>query len=472
MLARTLLLGLLFLVGCRAEVPPPNVLLIVTDDQSYDVLGPAGHPFVRTPALDRLAREGARFENAFCTTSLCSPGRISLLTGRYARKHRVISNFAPLGEDVETLATWLARAGWDTGYFGKWHVGNEAGPRPGFATAATYAGQGSYDDCEFWIDGRRVQAAGFVDDVTTDHALSFLRRERQRPFFACIGFKSLHGPRKPPERVAGLYGDEALPWPENAHALPPFPTKSEYEVLARKAGVDPAELRVADAWAPGQRPLVDTRAPYLDPDLVAYHRLATAVDQNVERLLEALDDLGIAEDTLVVFCSDNGYSHYAHGLRGKRTAYEESMRIPLLMRYPRTIPAGSATAELVLNVDVVPTVLTTCGVAPPPDLDGRDVTPLLIQELPRWRTEFLYEYFWESPIKPNIPTTLCLRTGTHKLVTYPDHPGWTQLFDLRRDPGERTNLVDDPAQGELLGELQARLAALDEELGPRPRRVR
>jgi len=458
--------------GCAAEVGPPNVLLIVADDHSHDVLAAAGHPFVRTPNLDRLAREGVRFQNAFCTTSLCSPARVSLLTGLYARKHRILNNFEELGDDAATLGTWLGRAGWDTGYFGKWHVGNRAAARPGFATAATYAGQGRYFDCEFWIDGRIRPSEGFVDDVTTDHALAFLRAERDRPFFACIGFKGTHGPRQPPPRSRELYLDESLPWPANVHALPPFPTKDEHEKLARAAGVDPTRVHVADAWAPTVRHLIDTSEPYLDGDRVAYHQLVTAVDDNVGRLLDALDELDLADDTLVVYCSDNGYSHGSHGLRGKRSAYEESMRIPLLMRYPNGLPAGREVEGLVLNVDVVPTVLRACGLDVPERSDGRDVAPLAIHELYEWRDAFVYEYYWESPIKPNMPTVLSLRTRSHKLVTYPEHPGWTELFDLRSDPGERRNLFDDPDSTGVLRELQGRLAALDRELGPRPRRVR
>ena len=462
------------LVGCAGgeTAARPNVLVLMSDDQSWDTLGCLDHPWLETPAIDRIAREGATFRNAFVTTSLCSPARASFLTGQWARTHGVVTNSQPLSADAVTIAGVLAGAGYETAYFGKWHMGEQSA-RPGFARRASYDGQGVYRDCEFDVDGRRARPPGFVDDVTTDFLLEFLGEPRARPFLAWVGFKAPHGPREPDPRYADRYTD-LTPRPSPARAgLPPFPRRTELEALAAAAGVPEEDYEVPADWARGveREPAPDTYdAPQVER-LRDYARLIDSLDDNVGRILDALDERGLTANTLVVYASDHGFGLGDRGLTGKRTAYEESMRTILLLADPR-IEGGVEIDELVLNVDLAPTLLELCGVAVPDSMQGRSAAPLLRGEPGEWRRDFLYEYYRESEVVgpwswrlAGVPTHLALRTAEPmKLIVYPRYPAWTELYDLARDPWERTPLSAVRRRKRML----ERMTELDLSLGPRP----
>jgi arylsulfatase A-like enzyme len=414
----------------------PNFLFVYTDDQRWDAMGVvqreqgerARFPWFQTPNMDRLAAEGVRFRNAFVTLSLCAPSRAAFLTGRYNHLNGVAGNRVPFPTNNVTHASLMRAAGYATAYIGKWHMGGQSGQRPGFDYSASFIGQGRYWDCPFEINGEPKPTTGWVDDVSTDFAIEFIKEHRDQPFSVVVGFKACHGPNEPAERAKDRF--------PNATAGP-VPNLNLSSIYRAATTIQPAE---AKAFAPNTNP--------------NYFRCISAADDNLGRLLKTLDDLGLAQDTVVVFASDNGYYKGEHGLGDKRSAYEESLRIPLLLRYPRLIPKSKLLDEMVLNIDLAPTFLDLAGVPVPGEMQGRSWRPLLTGKAADWRKSFLAEYFRENAF-PGTPTLVAVRTADAKLVKYPGHEEWTELFDLARDPYETKNLTADPAHKNLLARMQA-----------------
>lgn len=436
-----LLLPLLCLLGLltagHAGPPParPNVLFLITDDQRWDALGVVQQeqgergrfPWFRTPNLDRLSREGVRFRNAFVVSSLCSPSRAAFLTGRYNHENGVVNNHTPFPATETTWGALLGQAGYRTGYVGKFHHGQQRGKRPGFDYSASYVGQGRFHDCPFQVDGVMTPTTGWVDDVATDFALRFLAEKSDRPFALVLGFKSSHGPWTPPERLKDAYAtDTARPVPNLTH-------RAVYRQPPAAAG--------GGANPPDRSPMIRN-----------YFRTLAGVDENVGRVLKALDDQGLARNTIVVFASDNGYYLGEHGLGDKRSCYEESIRIPLLVRYPAGFSGGRTVDRMALNIDLAPTLLDYAGLPVPANVQGRSWRPLLEGRQAPWRTAWFYEYFLERGLGPQ--SMQAVRTETAKLVRYPNRPEWTELFDLAADPYEIRNLWDEPAAAELRARLE------------------
>jgi arylsulfatase A-like enzyme len=418
----------------------PNFILIYTDDQRWDTLGVmqkeqgerGRFPWLRTPNLDRLASEGIRFRNAFVVNSLCAPSRATFLTGRYGHLNGVVNNHTPFPETNVTFASELRKAGYRTGYVGKWHHGSQSGQRPGFDYSASFVGQGKYFDCPIEVNGVAVPSKGWVDDVSTDYALGFLKENRERPFAMVLGFKSAHGPFDPPERHRETYaGEEARP-------VPNLGSTAVYNRTAAPAAPRP----------PAARPPAARR-----PTNLGYFRCLTAMDDNVGRVLAALDELKLAQNTMVVFASDNGYYLGEHSLGDKRSAYDESLRIPFLVRYPPLGKKGSTVDQMVLNVDPASTFLDYAGLKPPREMQGRSLRPLLEGKSGDWRKAYFYCYFFERGFR--IPTVTAVRTEQAKLIRYPGHDEWTELFDLEKDPYEMRNLIAEPSAAGLRKTLEA-----------------
>lgn len=443
-------LALAALASRSAEAAPaasaparPNIVFIYVDDMRWDALGvvqreqgdKARFPWIRTPQLDRLASEGVRFRESFVVNSLCSPGRACVLTGRYNHHNGIIGNTQPFPVDAATLATQLRKAGYTTGYFGKFHMGQQT-ERPGFDKVASFIGQGRYNDCPINLDGNTTPTKGWIDDVTTGYATGWIREQKSdRPFLAFIGFKSPHGPRggeNLPERARNLYADAATRPVPNLSARPPF---------------KPGEAARAKAAA----------GPAVNPAIIDYMRHIAAIDSCVGTILGALEQSGALDNTIVAFASDNGYYLGEHTLGDKRSAYDESLRVPLLVRLPgRGAPRGITSDAMVLNIDYAPTFLDYAGAPAIPQVQGRSLRPVLdaAGRVPAaWREAFFYEYFKEAAYES--PTVLAVRTATHKLITYPNHEDWTELYDLAADPFELRNLAADSA-------LRARLVAVYE----------
>jgi arylsulfatase A-like enzyme len=417
----------------------PNFLFVYTDDQRWDAMGVvqreqgdrARFPWFKTPNMDRLASEGVRFRNAFVTLSLCAPSRAAFLTGRYNHLNGVAGNRVPFPTNNVTHASLMSAAGYATAYIGKWHMDGQRGQRPGFTYSASFVGQGRYWNCPIEINGKTTPSTGWVDDVSTDYAIAFIKQHREQPFSVVVGFKACHGPCEPPERAKERFADAT------ARAVPNLGLRPIYRDggPAAQARPQPHPAEAADT-NPG------------------YFRCIAAADDNLGRLLKTLDDLGLADHTVVVFASDNGYYKGEHSLGDKRSAYEESLRIPLILRYPKLAPKGKVNDDMVLNIDLAPTFLELAGIAVPAEMQGRSWRPLLTGKRDDWRKSFLAEYFMENAF-PNTPTLVALRTTDAKLVTYPGHAEWTELFDLVRDPYETKNLAADPAHKDLLTRMQA-----------------
>jgi arylsulfatase A-like enzyme len=447
----------------------PSIVFLMSDDQSYGTMGHEGVSWMRTPGMDRLAAEGARFTRAFVTTSLCSPSRASFLSGRWARSHGVLDNQTAFPPDLPTFASELQAAGYDTAYVGKWHMGWQR-ERPGFDVSASYVEQGTYQHAVFELNGETVAAEGWVDDVATDYALEFLHEERDAPFLLFVGFKSPHGPHQPAERLLGLYEGATLTPPSNVPAIPPYPLRRELDKLVEK-GVQRTPYGVPEDWVGLLGKARKVRRPeegtnWLKPHRRAYHQLIAGVDENVVRILNLMDELRLTENTIVVYSSDNGLCNGSHGTRIKRSAYEESIRVPLLVRYPSLVRPGTSVDKLVLNVDLAPTLLELAGVETPDAMQGRSLVPLLEGREAEWRTSFVYENFYEPPFE--TPTLYALRTENWKLVEYPGFPGWTEFFHLAKDPYETENLADSEEHAATLAALRAELAEHERGIGPRP----
>ncbi len=426
------------------EARKPNVLLIISDDHRHDALSvvqrelgdKANYPFFETPSLDRLASGGVRFRNAFVTHSLCSPSRATMLTGLPSNQHGITHNAQPF-TSTETWPALLGKNGWATGYFGKWHMGTQR-ERPGFEEVATFLDQGIYENCPFVVDGKDTPTKGWVDDVTTDYAIGFIKAHKDTPFAMVVGYKTPHDKRTPPPRLAEKWQDHEFPEPESFGDVA--------------------------TWRKDNPPKPWTAK---NPDRLAYFQTLAGMDENIGRLLDTLDAEGLADDTLVIYLGDNGYYLGEHGLSDKRTAYEESIRIPLLLRYPRQLSEPQVRDEMVLNLDLAATILDFCGLEASWTQSGQSMVPLLAArpgEVP-WRDSFLYQNY-EDPAYPKVTFDLfAVRDRTYKYVEVPQHPEWNQLFDLEKDPKEMRNLVADPAHKDLLAKMQAEMSKLKTEAG-------
>lgn len=425
------------LSGCSRGGPArrPNFLFILADDHRYDALSCAGHPWLKTPMLDRLAASGVRFTNAFVTTSLCSPSRASFLTGCYAHTHGVVAN-ETLDPDpaLPAFPLLLQQAGYETAFIGKWHMARWASPRPGFDFWTSFHGQGDYARNTLNVDGHWSLSQQYVTTELTVRAAAFLRRPRRQPFLLWLSHKAVHEPFAPEPRNADLYKDVTIP--------------------PLRAGGDRLDLK--PPWDP--RPPAKDRAPLLRD----YARTLASVDQSVGTLLRTLEETGQLDDTVIIYAGDNGMLCGEHGgLWDKRVAYEPSIRIPLLMRYPRLTRRPKVCEEMVLNIDLAPTLLELAGVPVPGTMQGRSWLPLLQGE--RGRDSFLYEYFAEMG---SVPTTLAVRSREWKYVTYPDMPNWpSELYHLKFDPDEFVNRVAEPAYAAEVARWRDQLAALREQTG-------
>jgi arylsulfatase A-like enzyme len=444
--------------------PRPNFLFIYTDDQRYDAASVVQHeqgdrarfPWFNTPNMDRLANEGVRFRNAFVVNSLCAPSRATFLTGRYSHFNGVASNFRPFPVTNTTYATLLRAAGYTTAYFGKWHMDSQR-ERPGFDHSFSYLAHGRYFDPVFLTNGKEMPTKGWVDDIATDHAIEFLRHQKEstnrEPWLLILGFKSPHAPCEPPPRAINRFAGEL------ARATPNF------------TNVAPYNAAVAAQRAKARRTLeTDSREVHVN---LNYFRCISAVDDCLGRLLQTLDELGFTTNTMVVYTSDNGFYLGEHGLGDKRSAYDESMRIPLFVRYPPLGKAGRARVldEMILNLDVAQTFLDFAGVAsvPAPEtkMQGASWRPLLEAKPVPWRQSWFYEYFAERQNNARVPDVTAIRTTSAKLIRYMDHDDWTELFDLKADPYETKNLFNDPHSAELRKQLEAEYARLYKETGYR-----
>lgn len=440
----------------------PNIVFVITDDQRWDAMSnmPNDFPYLETPHMDRLAREGARMENAFVTTSLCSPSRANFLTGRYAHSNgvKVNSKNDPL-PGIPTYPEILQQAGYRTAFIGKWHMRPDASPRPGYDYWLSFSGQGQYFDCPLNENGRSFQSEGYLTDVLTDYAVDWLgRQDGEQPFCMILSHKAVHGPFKPAPRHRDAWPDARIPKPESwADDLSDKPDwmRRAMEYGARREAWQESEGKpIPDSIDVGEWGGGGSRLDQL--------RCLLAVDEGLGRVLGTLEDMGQLDDTVFVFTSDNGYFFGEHHRGDKRLAYEPSIRIPMLVRYPKLIEPGSRPEGMVLNIDTAPTLLDLAGAPIPDGVQGRSFRPLLEGEDADWRNDWLYEYFQEGWL-PGIPTMLGVRTERWKYITYPETDYVDELYDLENDPHEMDNLAVDGKYEDRVDAMRDRLERLKEE---------
>lgn len=442
------------------KVTPPNVLFILCDDIRWNAMSCAGHPTLKTPNIDRIAREGVRFSNMFCTTSLCSPSRASILTGLYAHGHGVRDNFSELPTHLTHWPKRLEEAGYETAYMGKWHMGeNNDEPRPGFSFFATHKGQGKYFDTEWNINGTGSKVIkGYYTTTVTDMALDWLRQDHSnKPWALCIGHKAPHSFYTPEEKYAHVFDKVPVHYPETAFHLENKPTWIKERLKT---------------WHGIHGPLFEWRKQFPDerPEAVkdfenmvhGYWGTILSVDDSIGRLFAFLEETKQLDNTVIVFMGDNGLLEGEHGMVDKRTGHEPCLRIPLLVRYP-----GLAKAKVIeqqaLTVDVAPSLLELCGARPIEGIQGKSWVHLVRQGDPNWRKSWFYEYNYEVQF-PYTPNVRAVRTEDWKYIHYPHGDGtpdrhMAELYHLKTDPEEKVNLIGDPNVAQKLSELRTELAA-------------
>lgn len=454
----------------------PNILLIVSDDHAAPAISCYGSQINRTPNIDRIGNGGMRFNNCFCTNAICTPARASILTGKYSHKTGIKTLSDTIDHGVEqTLAQRLHHDGYQTAIVGKWHLGHGGASNPhGFDYWNVFPVQGKHLNPEMIEMGQRKEFKGYSADIVTDCSLDWLqRRSSEPPFFLMTTYKATHDPFFPNPKHRHLY-TEAIPEP------PTF--DDSYENRATAASMNTAQVGLMHlknhlpARIPEGLAGDDLKRWNYQCYMQNYLRCAHAIDENVGRLLDYIDAEGLAEDTIVIYSADHGFFLGEHGWYDKRFMYEESMRIPLLVRYPREIQAAGVSEQITLNVDFAPTLLDYAGVPIPDDMQGRSLRTSLKGETPDdWRTSMYYRY-WMHLAHFNIPAHYGVRTGCYKLIYYYGEalgaagaidratpPEW-ELFDLEADPHEMHNVYTDPAYAGIVVELQQELQRLREEL--------
>lgn len=457
---KKLLLILATAISAAASAAQPNMFVVLVDDLRWDDLGCMGHPFAKTPHMDRIAQEGARFLNAFAVTPLCSPSRASLLTGQYTHAHGITDNTERSAQShkLATFPPLLQRAGYRTAYVGKWHMGNDDSPRPGFDHWVCLKGQGSTFDPEVNVNGVSRKEAGYVTDILHGHAMAFLQQKRDKPFLLYFAHKALH-----PETVQRADGSLSDP---NASNFIPAPRHKELyageKIPRRPNALTPPQGKPALERKIGALPPLSPETGSSDETILGRLRMLAAVDESLGGLLQALEQSGELERTLVVVTSDHGYFYGEHGLSvERRLAYEEAIRIPLLMRLPGLIEAGSTPAQMVLTLDLAPTLLHFAHADPLASTHGRSLIPVFKGAPTAWREDFLIEYFTDT-VFPRVHKMgyRAVRTQRWKLIHYRELDGMDELYDLKSDPFEMTNLIGAPVAKDILPGLRARLDEL------------
>lgn len=495
----------------RGALPPqepttparPNILLIVADDHAYQAVGAYGSVLNATPSIDRIADGGIRFERALVTNSLCAPSRAAILTGLYGHANGVRDNVSEFDGRQPTLPKMLRTAGYQTAAFGKWHLKSEP---TGFDRWEVLPGQGHYYNPDLRTPEGTVRREGYVSDIVTDLTLDWLREERdpERPFFVWLGHKAPHRNWMPGPEHLRTYAEENFPEPKTLfddYATRVAADSQEmeidrhmtlaYDLKVRPAGPETAQWeqefwegmdeRMTEAQRAEWNAAYDPRNrefladPPTGDDLVRWKYneylkdyLATiaSIDDNVGRLLDYLDESGLADNTLVVYTSDQGFYLGEHGWYDKRWIYEESLRTPMVMRWPGVIAPGSSSGELVSNVDLTPTFLEAAGLPEPDGLHGRSFAPILRGEAEGPHRDAFYYHYYEADGPHAVPLHYGVVTHDYKLIRYPELDAW-ELFERATDPHEIRNRHGDPELAEVQERLEQELERLRRELDVR-----
>ena len=447
----------------------PNFVVVVVDDLRFDEFGAAGHPYLETPNIDRLAAEGAMFMNSFHAVPLCSPNRASLLTGQYPSQHGIIDNVARVRTSfaLQTFPQALQTVGYETAFLGKWHMGNDPTPRDGWDYWVGQPGQGRSIDPELYEDGRVHLVQGYTTDILNDRAIDFIRQERDGPFMIYMAHKAIHPDVQqlddgsvPPGAPMGYV---AAPRHQGRYANEVFPRRpNTIETLADLD--DKPAIQGALAWrATGSRQADFASIPSPEIGETAIRdraEMMLAVDEGVGRVLDVLEEEGILDNTVVIFTSENGFFYDEHGLTTeRRLPYEEGIRNPFIVRYPAAASAGSTPEALSSTIDLAPTILDLAGAPIGDHIQGRSLVPVMLGDTEGWRESIFVEFYtYENPFPHLMDMDYrAIRTDRYKYIHWVRHPDLDELYDLESDPYEVENRVGDPALAEVRTELRAEL---------------
>lgn len=458
----------------------PNIIFIFTDDHASHAISAYGSKINKTPNLDRLAKEGMLFRNCFCTNSICAPSRAVILTGKHSHLNGVIDNRRKFDGSQQTFPKLLRKAGYQTAIVGKWHLKTEP---TGFDFWKVLYGQGPYYNPPLRTPKGREKHTGYTTEILTDVALDWLKsgRDKSKPFLLMYQHKAPHRNWQPGPKYLTMYDDVKIPEPDTlfddwsnrtsackiqemtvAHHLnegdlklkPPGNLTPE-QLKKWKAAYDPKNKAFREANLTGKDLVQWKYQRYLKD----YLRCIASVDDNVGRLLDYLDESGLAENTVVAYSSDQGFYLGDHGWFDKRWMYEESLRMPLMVRWPGVIKPGAVDTHLVQNLDFAETFLDIAGAKIPDDMQGRSMVPLLKGEDPAGWREAIYYHYWEFPAVHMVHRHYGVRTQRYKLIHYYLLDEW-ELFDLQEDPDELKSVYDDPAYADVVTRLKAKLAEL------------
>jgi N-acetylglucosamine-6-sulfatase len=454
--------------------PRPNFLVILIDDLRFDEFGAGGHPYLKTPHVDRIAREGALFERAFHTTPICSPNRASILTGQYASRHGIIDNVArdAASHRLPNYHLELKRLGYETAHIGKWHMGNSGEPRPGYDFWVSFDGHGRLNDPRLNEDGVTVQHSGYITDILNAMATEFVSRRHDRPWSLFFAHKAVHPDAeqaadgtfkmdgyRPAERHKDLY--RGCVFPKKPNMLPAA------EIVKQKPAWEEALRLRTNAQS---RALLDAIHAGEQEEIRLRACMMAAVDEGVGMLFEALEKTRQLDRTFVLFLGDNGYFFGEHGLGPERRfAYEEGIRSPFIARYPKRIKDGTRVKDLVICQDIAPTLIQLAGGKPGPQIQGRSLLPLLAGRRGGWRKSFLMEYWAENAYPWLVGMTYkAVRTERHKYIRWVNRSlngELDELYDLERDPYEIANVINRPGYRAVREKLRRELRRLAAEAG-------
>ncbi|MGH9719583.1 MAG: sulfatase family protein [Bryobacteraceae bacterium] len=447
-----------FVIRSRAQERRPNFLFLLTDDQSYATLGITGNPFMKTPHIDRLAREGALFTNAFVAMSLCAPSRACYLTGLYPHTNGIHNNQTRWNQDLPTLPRTLHDAGYRTAHIGKFHMDGDDRVQPGYDYWAAQVGQGSYENPRKNINGKWTDLQGYDTQIITDQAIEFMRSgRRDQPFCTWLAYKACHGPFTPAPGHERDFADLPFRPPasfasDNAGKPARVRRKeggraARAKRKAKKKGAAAGVLS-AEQWSERER---------------NQHRALMGVEDSVGKLRSFLETEKQLDDTIIVYAGDNGFFHGEHGLHGKMEPYEESIRVPMFVRYPKLIRGGQRPDAFVANVDLAPTILDFCGVKAPKPMQGRSWRPLVTGGNAPRRDAFLYEMFGQDADAAH-PTVKAIRTDRYKLILNLNPQDVVELYDLTKDPQELNNIATGKGNRDLMQQLKRQMVASMREL--------
>ncbi len=463
----------------------PNILYIMSDDHAAHAISAYGSRVNQTPHLDRLAKAGIRFDHCYAVNSICTPSRATILTGKYSHLNGV-PTFNRFDGSQPTVAKHLQAAGYYTGMIGKWHLGSDP---TGFDQWTILPGQGVYFDPAFLDrDGRRV-IKGYVTDVITDLAVDFLKnRPKDKPFFLMCHHKAPHRAWDPDEKHRAMFAGKHIPEPATLRddyatrtdAIRECQQKVFTDLTRRDLKLEPP----ADLTGPARNEWLNVKPTEVETEadgkkvrltgealngwkyqryLQDYLACVQSVDDNVGRLLDWLDQNGLASNTVVIYTSDQGFFLGDNGLYDKRFMYEPSIKMPFLVRWPGVVKPGTVQKALAINPDFAPTFMQIAGLPVPADMQGRSLTPLLQGQQPAdWRTSFYYRYY-HDPGHHNTRAHYGVRTADHKLIYFWKKDQW-EMYDLVKDPDEVRNLYNNPAQQETVAQLKKELYRLKKEV--------